>query len=233
MIGYRVGPRELQRRIREQDPNWLAQAESGEEPPWSRIKHVFISVQHFKCGYCERLMPHPQRHAGADAVGQTWGGRREYDLEHFRPKRQVTRWPTTASGLQYEFETGVELTRGYPWLAYDCLNYLVSCKTCNQDNKKTCFPISGPRNRRQQCASTEPVRTPLPRQSGRHGRRVTGGTDRPPGFRGGAPRFPRTPAQAGEGHHRSLRPEPASRADSRTLQPDQGDVALPGTPPHG
>ena len=145
MIGYRVGPRELQRRIREHDPNWLAQAENGEEPAWSRIKHVFTSIQHFKCGYCERLMPRPQRRAGADAIGQTWGGRREYDLEHFRPKRQVTRWPTTASGIQYEFETGEHMDGGYPWLAYDCLNYLVSCKTCNLDNKKTCFPVSGQR----------------------------------------------------------------------------------------
>lgn len=34
---------------------------------------------------------------------------------------------------------------GYPWLAHDCLNYLVSCKTCNEDNKKTCFPVGGPR----------------------------------------------------------------------------------------
>ena len=34
---------------------------------------------------------------------------------------------------------------GYPWLAHDCLNYLVSCKTCNQDNKKTCFPVGGAR----------------------------------------------------------------------------------------
>ena len=34
---------------------------------------------------------------------------------------------------------------GYPWLAHDCLNYLVSCKTCNEDNKKACFPISGRR----------------------------------------------------------------------------------------
>ena len=31
---------------------------------------------------------------------------------------------------------------GYSWLAHDCLNYLVSCKTCNQDNKKDYFPIS-------------------------------------------------------------------------------------------
>ena len=30
---------------------------------------------------------------------------------------------------------------GYSWLAHDCLNYLVSCKTCNQDNKKDYFPI--------------------------------------------------------------------------------------------
>ena len=32
---------------------------------------------------------------------------------------------------------------GYSWLAHDCLNYLVSCKTCNQDYKKDYFPISG------------------------------------------------------------------------------------------
>ena len=82
-------------------------------------------------------MPRPQRRAGEDAAGQTVGGRREYDLEHFRPKREVTRWPTTASGFQYEFETGEGAAGGYPWLAYDCLNYLVSCKTCNQDNKRT------------------------------------------------------------------------------------------------
>ena len=145
MIGYRVDARELRRRIREHDPNWLAQAENGEEPAWSRIKDVFVSIQHFKCGYCERPMPRPQRRAGADADSQTLGGRREYDLEHFRPRRQVARWPTATSGPQYEFETGEDMEGGYPWLAHDCLNYLVSCKTCNQDNKKTCFPVSGPR----------------------------------------------------------------------------------------
>ena len=138
MIGYRVDPRELRRQIREHDPNWLAQAENGEAPKWSRIKDVFVGIQHFKCGYCERPMPRPQRRAGADAAGQTWGGRREYDLEHFRPGRQVTGWP-------YEFETGDDMDGGYPWLAHDYLNYLVSCKTCNQDNKRAYFPIAGPR----------------------------------------------------------------------------------------
>ena len=145
MIGYRVDPRELRRRIQEHDPAWLAQAENGEEPTWSRIKDVLVSIQHFKCGYCERWMPRPQQRAGAVAAGQTWGGRREYDVEHFRPRREVTRWPTATSRLQYEFETGEDMEGGYPWLAHDCINYLVSCKTCNEDNKKTCFPVGGPR----------------------------------------------------------------------------------------
>ena len=145
MIGYRVNARELRRRIREHDPNWLAQAENGEEPAWSRIKDVFVSIQHFKCGYCERPMPRPQQRPDGDAAGQTWGGRREYDLEHFRPWRQVTGWPTTTSGLEYEFGTGDDIEGGYPWLAHDCLNYLVSCQTCNRDNKRTSFPVGGPR----------------------------------------------------------------------------------------
>jgi hypothetical protein len=145
MIGYRVDPQELRHRIREHDPDWLTQAENGQEPAWSRIKDVFVSIQHFKCGYCERPMPRPQRRAGEDAPGERWGGRREYDVEHFRPRREVTRWPPAASRLTYAFETGENLAGGYPWLAFDCLNYLVSCKTCNQDNKKTCFPVSGPR----------------------------------------------------------------------------------------
>lgn len=145
MIGYRVSKRELRRRIRKHDPDWLTRAENGEHPPWSRIKDVFVEIQHFKCGYCERLMPRPQRHAGDETADATWGGRREYDLEHFRPKRQVTGWPTAVSGLRYGFATGEAMGGGYSWLAHDCLNYLASCKTCNQDNKKTYFPIAGQR----------------------------------------------------------------------------------------
>ena len=145
MIGYRVSQRELIRRIREHDADWLTQADNGHEPKWSRIKDVFVRIQHFKCGCCERPMPRPQRHAGDDGTGATRGGRREYDLEHFRPRGQVTRWPSAASGFQYGFQTGVALRRGYPWLAHDCLNYLASCRTCNQDNKRTYFPIAGER----------------------------------------------------------------------------------------
>ena len=145
MIGYRVGRTELRRRIREQDPDWLREAESGRQPEWRRVKDVFVGIQHFKCGYCERLMPRPQRRAGDGGDGMPWGGQREYDLEHFRPQRSVTRWPTAVSGPRYEFRTGEGMDGGYSWLAHDCLNYLVSCKTCNQDNKRTYFPVSGPR----------------------------------------------------------------------------------------
>ena len=79
-----------------------------------------------------------------------WGGRREYDVEHFRPKGAVTRWPDARSGFQYDFNTGDAMAGGYSWLAHDCFNYLASCKTCNQDNKKDFFPIAG--HRGEACA---------------------------------------------------------------------------------
>lgn len=50
---------------------------------------------------------------------------REPDVEHFRPKKSVknTSHP------------------GYWWLAYDWNNLLWSCKACNEDYKRTKFPI--------------------------------------------------------------------------------------------
>lgn len=145
MIGYRVSRRELRRQITAEKPGWLSKAERGAEPAWGDIKDVFARIQHFKCGYCERPMPRPQRRIGDDDA-ERWGGRREYDVEHFRPKGAVTRWPDARSGFQYDFDTGDAMAGGYSWLAHDCFNYLASCKTCNQDNKKDFFPISrGPR----------------------------------------------------------------------------------------
>ena len=144
MIGYRVSRRELRRQIAAEKPGWLSKAERGEEPAWGDIKDVFAQIPRFKCGYCERPMPRPQRHLGDEDAGN-WGGRREHDVEHFRPKGSAKRWPKEGSPLQYEFDTGDELVGGYSWLAHDCLNYLVSCKTCNQDNKKDYFPITGRR----------------------------------------------------------------------------------------
>jgi len=68
MIGYRINSRELKRRIRAHDHDWLDRAKSGEEPEWGDIKNVFVRIQHFKCGYCERPMPRPQRRTGEDAT---------------------------------------------------------------------------------------------------------------------------------------------------------------------
>lgn len=75
--------------------------------------------QHGKCCYCERSDLPPKR---------------EPDLEHFRPKSEVTEDPSHP---------------GYWWLAYEWENYLISCKWCNQEIKKTQFPLKNPSARIQ------------------------------------------------------------------------------------
>lgn len=52
--------------------------------------------------------------------------KREPDVEHFRPKAGVTEDADHP---------------GYWWLAYDWENYFFSCKKCNQEHKKTQFPL--------------------------------------------------------------------------------------------
>lgn len=52
--------------------------------------------------------------------------RRESDVEHFRPKAEVD---------------GAENHPGYWWLAYSWENLLIACKTCNQEYKKSKFPL--------------------------------------------------------------------------------------------
>lgn len=58
--------------------------------------------------------------------------KRESDLEHFRPKAKVE-------------EDSAHF--GYWWLAYDFNNYLFSCKICNEDYKKSKFPLVNPDSR--------------------------------------------------------------------------------------
>lgn len=50
---------------------------------------------------------------------------RESDIEHFRPKTEIQGQPKP----------------GYWWLAYHWSNLFFSCRKCNQDYKKTQFPI--------------------------------------------------------------------------------------------
>ena len=52
--------------------------------------------------------------------------RRESDVEHFRPKAEVE---------------GAKNHQGYWWLAYNWENLLIACKKCNQDYKKSKFPL--------------------------------------------------------------------------------------------
>jgi uncharacterized protein (TIGR02646 family) len=66
-------------------------------------------MQHKKCCYCER---------SRDVT-------RESDVEHFRPKADVT----NCDGA------------GYWWLAYAWTNLLFSCRYCNQEYKRNQFPL--------------------------------------------------------------------------------------------
>ena len=72
-------------------------------------------MHHGRCCYCERLRDTS----------------RESDIEHFRPKTEVF--------------GKVPPKPGYWWLAYEWTNLLFACKTCNEEYKKTQFPIRGSR----------------------------------------------------------------------------------------
>lgn len=52
--------------------------------------------------------------------------KRDSDVEHFRPKTEVE---------------GAEDHPGYWWLAYSWENLLIACKTCNEEYKKSKFPL--------------------------------------------------------------------------------------------
>ncbi len=145
MIRYRISRGQLLRRIRQQKPKWLDAAEKATEtlkaaggyskigPEWSDVKPVYMRLQNYKCGFCERLLP-------AEKFG-----RAEHDVEHFRPKSQVREWPPAGSELNYGSPTGGDYPGGYYWLAYDPFNYLTACKTCNSNRKRDYFPIAASR----------------------------------------------------------------------------------------
>lgn len=135
MIRFSASRDEIQSEVIAVDPDWHARArralaralKSGTfSAEWTRVKGVFIKVQHEKCGYCERRLP---------AVKH---GKGEHDVEHFRPKGAVHPWaPKPKPG--FTFRDGP--SDGYPWLAYELTNYLASCRTCNSALKKNYFPI--------------------------------------------------------------------------------------------
>ena len=79
------------------------------------VKEELWNMHNGRCCYCERIRDL----------------RREGDVEHFRPKAAVTE--------------KVPQRPGYWWLAYEWENLFWSCKTCNEEFKKSHFPIRGTR----------------------------------------------------------------------------------------
>lgn len=106
---------------------------------WSRIKIVYMNLQHNKCIFCER------------ALAQGKPGAIEQDVEHFRPKNAIRAWPPRTSKLFEDFvgRTGGATEKGYYWLACNLANYGAACKPCNTIRKASYFPIAGKRPARR------------------------------------------------------------------------------------
>lgn len=154
MIGYRLTSDgqpltrdRLESLIDQESPTWLTRARdktkefrklrdySETSGIWSEIKEAFLKLQHDKCAYCERQL------------GEKSYGKKEHDIEHYRPKNAVKVWPTDRikeeRKLNYAFSTGKKTAKGYYLLAYNPLNYATACSSCNSSLKSNFFPIAG------------------------------------------------------------------------------------------
>jgi hypothetical protein len=147
MIRYSITKPELEAAVERAKRGWLKKAalkteafrnagdfnEPDSKNSWSDIKSAFIQLQKNKCAYCERQLGHDRR------------SRIEHDVEHFRPKNAVRRWPAEGSKQKYRFTTGDASEKGYYLLSYNIFNYTTACKTCNSTLKSNFFPVYGSR----------------------------------------------------------------------------------------
>ncbi|WP_416057531.1 hypothetical protein [Stenotrophomonas maltophilia] len=105
---------------------------------WGDIKEVYIDLQHEKCAYCEMKL------AGKKLASKV------HEVEHFRPKSRVSKWPVKAAKGLVQFsppcKVGNANASGYYLLSYHPLNYLIACTRCNSTLKSDYFPIRGRRN---------------------------------------------------------------------------------------
>lgn len=148
MIRVPITKDKLEALIKKKVPRWLARAKTKTTEIkkdsnlkitsiWSPIKPVYMTLQNSKCIYCEKeIEPQPI----------------EQDVEHFRPKNNVKRWPVPRWMKE---EEGIHVQQpqkgsenGYRLLAYHPLNYAAACKTCNSNCKRDYFPIAGSRRSR-------------------------------------------------------------------------------------
>lgn len=150
MIRYAIEEQELFERIKQRDGRWLDKAaartqlcidageyKSGSEF-WGDIKKVYIELQHEKCAYCETKLQ------GSMLASKV------HEVEHYRPKQSVRRWPNRNVEHWREFSrdwpTGGSDERGYYKLAYHPLNYAIACTRCNSTLKSNYFPVRGDRD---------------------------------------------------------------------------------------
>jgi hypothetical protein len=147
VIRYSISREELERLIEEEKRGWLARAAERTEKfraagsfqesksIWSEVKPVYMRLQgQSKCVFCERKL---------EAVEL---GTAEQDVEHFRPKGNVSPWkvpPELEDELQGQLADVPDDTPGYYLLPYHILNYAASCKPCNSALKGDRFPIAG------------------------------------------------------------------------------------------
>lgn len=110
-----AGDLELIRQNIEQgaSPKWK------DRPLWTEkwCKQAFRSVQHDKCGYCERKLVEPA------------------SIDHYRPKGALARL-----GGDGEARVVRDSRLGFWWLAFEWHNYVATCFDCN--SAKDClFPV--------------------------------------------------------------------------------------------
>lgn len=70
---------------------------------------------------------------------------REIDVEHYRPKAEVSEWQGDPPPVTDTPPSQVSCGDGYWWLAFAWDNYSFACKPCNQHWKRNLFPVRGPR----------------------------------------------------------------------------------------
>ncbi len=149
MIRYPVTSAALRTAIDDLAPTWFEQAATRTAayaaagayvtPPsdiWSKVKTVYMQLQGYKCGFCERRLER-------SAFGNV-----EHDVEHFRPKARVDAWsPSGAPPAGLPADLGAASPdQGYYLLPHHHENYLIACKTCNTAFKRNGFPVEGARD---------------------------------------------------------------------------------------
>ena len=156
MRRYPVQDGALVRKIRALSPDWFQRARqrvhafsrhngyfekdadgNSYKPFWNELKDIYLSLQQYKCVYCDRTL---------DDIEY---GAVEMEVEHYRPKQKVYAWPSRDMRRnyphlnQYLQMRGAALEGGYWHLAYHPLNLAVSCIRCNRRVKLCYFPIAG------------------------------------------------------------------------------------------